>query len=178
MSTSPGQYTVRLPDGEDLLVDLQFEGGEYVARVGGELHHLSIRTGRHDLVEVIIDDQVFQLRGQNGSSRLVGALFDTSLHELSARDAGAEQLERAAMTSGVAVGNEERDILSPLTGMVIDCRVAEGQTVEAGQTLLVIEAMKMENRIASPCDGLVASVSAQSGKTVRVRQPLVRILPS
>ena len=177
MSTSPGQYSVQLPDGEDLLVELQFDGGEYVARVGGELHRVSIRSAPGGILEVVIDDQIFQLLGQNGSTRLAGALGDTSLHGLSARDAGVEQLKRAAATDVISSAARQREVLSPLTGLVIDCCVAEGQIVEVGATLLVIEAMKMENRITAPCEGRVVTMSTQIGETVRIHDPLVSILP-
>ena len=178
MSTNPGQYSVRLPDGEDLLVDLQFDGGEYVARVGGELHRLNVRSTPDGALEVLIDDQVFQVQGHNGSTRLVGAFGDACLHGLSARDAGLEQLESVSGADCIASVGQRKDVLSPLTGLVIDCCVVEGQTVEAGETLLVIEAMKMENRVAAACDGRVVAVSTRVGETVRVREALVSILPS
>jgi oxaloacetate decarboxylase alpha subunit len=55
---------------------------------------------------------------------------------------------------------------SPLPGTVVRVDIAPGQAVKAGQTLLVLEAMKMENDIVSPRDAVVESVSVTAGKTV------------
>ena len=50
-------------------------------------------------------------------------------------------------------------VVSPLPGVVVEVKVAAGDVVKAGQTVAVLEAMKMENDILAECDGVVASVS-------------------
>lgn len=58
------------------------------------------------------------------------------------------------------------NVLCPLPGTIIDVKVKEGDTVSAGQTLLVLEAMKMENNIDAERGGKVKSVVAKQGATV------------
>ncbi|QCX29020.1 biotin/lipoyl-binding protein [Nocardioides jishulii] len=57
-------------------------------------------------------------------------------------------------------------LLAPMPGSVISVAVEEGQQVTAGQTVLVMEAMKMQHTIAAPTDGVVASISVKPGSQV------------
>ena len=57
-------------------------------------------------------------------------------------------------------------VTCPLPGTVIAVKVKEGDTVSAGQTLVVLEAMKMENNIDAERGGVVKSVNVQAGATV------------
>ena len=66
-------------------------------------------------------------------------------------------------------------ITAPLQGTVLDVPVKAGQAVKAGQILVVIEAMKMENEVVAPADGTVASVSVQKGDAVAAGDPLVTL---
>jgi biotin carboxyl carrier protein len=53
-----------------------------------------------------------------------------------------------------------------MPGVVLDVRVSAGQTVSAGETLVVLEAMKMEHHMAAPADGVVAEVRVATGQQV------------
>jgi propionyl-CoA carboxylase alpha chain len=55
---------------------------------------------------------------------------------------------------------------APMPGVVLDVRVEAGQRVAAGQTLVVLEAMKMEHHMAAPADGVVAEVRVAAGEQV------------
>ena len=55
---------------------------------------------------------------------------------------------------------------SPMPGTVLDIKVAEGAAVTAGQVVLILEAMKMENEITAPADGTVASIPVAKGASV------------
>jgi len=56
--------------------------------------------------------------------------------------------------------------IAPMPGKVVELRVAEGDTVEAGQVLLIMEAMKMEHSVTAPQDGAVAQVTVAAGDQV------------
>ena len=66
-------------------------------------------------------------------------------------------------------------ITAPLQGTILDVAVSAGQAVKAGQILVVIEAMKMENEIVAPADGTVVSVSVQKGSAVASGDLLVTL---
>ena len=69
----------------------------------------------------------------------------------------------APAASGTAGGYA---IKTPLPGVIIDVKVNVGDTVAKGQTVAILEAMKMENNINSDRDGKVTSISVSKGETV------------
>ena len=60
-----------------------------------------------------------------------------------------------------------------MPGLVLSLKVAEGQAVSAGDPLLVLEAMKMENEIKAPFDAVVKSVNVSAGDAVQNGQLLI-----
>ena len=67
-------------------------------------------------------------------------------------------------TKPVSVGGTV--VNSPLPGVIFELKVKEGDSVKKGQTILVLEAMKMENAIESPVDGVVKSIKVAKGDSV------------
>ena len=68
-----------------------------------------------------------------------------------------------------AVGGAEDvpgQITAPLAGVVVEMRVAVGDEIEAGTTVLVLEAMKMQNEVQIPHDGTITAVHAEAGQNV------------
>ena len=62
------------------------------------------------------------------------------------------------------------DLKAPMPGLVLSISVGEGQQVSKGDSLLILEAMKMENVIKSPADGVIKSISVDQGQTVEKNQ--------
>ena len=72
-----------------------------------------------------------------------------------------------------AAGAGEQSVDAPMPGKIIEVKVSVGQAVKAGDTLLILEAMKMQNEIAAPADGTVKAVNVSAGQSVKVRESLV-----
>lgn len=66
------------------------------------------------------------------------------------------------------------DIKAPMPGMVLNILVGEGQAVKKGDSLLVLEAMKMENILKSPTDGVIKKVVTSKGTAVEKNQLLIQ----
>ena len=69
----------------------------------------------------------------------------------------------------------EGDVGTTMPGNIVDVLVAEGDTVEAGQAVLIIEAMKMETELQAPIGGTVAAVNAAKGDRVTPGEALIQI---
>ena len=64
-----------------------------------------------------------------------------------------------------------------MPGTVLLLKVAAGERVNAGQPLLVVEAMKMEHTVVAPIDGAVAELAVHAGQQVRLGQQLAVVAP-
>lgn len=80
-----------------------------------------------------------------------------------------------ARRSGHGHQHAAGELTAPMPGQVRAVNVSEGDAVTKGQTLLVLEAMKMEIRVQAPFDGQVSSVSVKAGQTVEREQILVKM---
>ena len=68
-------------------------------------------------------------------------------------------------------------VRAPMASTVVEVQVAAGDAVQAGQTLLIVEAMKMEHELRAEADGRVEAVLAQVGENVEAGDVLLRIVP-
>ena len=75
----------------------------------------------------------------------------------------------------VVVSAGQEVIEAPMPGNIWKIEVKEGDKVKAGDTLLILEAMKMENEILAPRDGVVSSINTTTGATVNTGDKLVVI---
>jgi biotin carboxyl carrier protein len=80
----------------------------------------------------------------------------------------------AAPTAPTGAGTAIRP---PMPGKLLEVRVTEGQTVAAGEVLVVLEAMKMRNELTAPIAGRIEGLAAKAGETVRPAEVLLRIVP-
>lgn len=72
-------------------------------------------------------------------------------------------------------GASANAVVAPLAGSVFKILVDEGDEIEAGQVLLVLEAMKMETEITAPKAGKVAAILVEKGTAVQGGQPLIEL---
>jgi len=79
----------------------------------------------------------------------------------------------AAPPAGAAPVNEEKVCRSPVSGIVVRVVAQPGQSLQAGDVLLVLEAMKMETNITAPIAGKVAAIKAKQGDGVQSGQVVV-----
>ena len=104
-------------------------------------------------MEVEVDGEVYAVR-----------ILSVEGESVLSADSGANLRPRGDMPGGVK---------SSIQGMVLDIKVQAGQKVSAGDTLLVLEAMKMENPVVSPVDGTVTEIFVENGAVVQSGDVLV-----
>ncbi len=74
---------------------------------------------------------------------------------------------------GLEADSGEISIRAPMPGLIVVIPVSEGETVTAGQTLVILESMKMQNELKAPRDGIVQRISVEPGQTVEQKKVLI-----
>jgi len=108
--------------------------------------------------------------------RTVEVVVDGWRFELEVEDAArAELRERATRTRPAGSRSGPLEVRAMIPGRVAAVTIAVGETVAAGDTLLVVEAMKMQNELRAPRDGRVEQVSVGVGETIDLGDLLVTL---
>lgn len=94
-------------------------------------------------------------------------------YQVEALDERARAIRDLSAASAVAAG--PAPLVAPMPGLVVRVSVEPGQTVSAGQGLVVVEAMKMENELRSPAAGTVKSVRVEPGTAVEKGTVLIEL---
>jgi biotin carboxyl carrier protein len=92
-----------------------------------------------------------------------------------ARPAAAAASDDSAPAADKAAVNKANAVKAPLPGVITDILVAEGDEVKAGDTVIVLEAMKMANNLAAEKDGKVTAICVKIGESVMEDDALVVI---
>jgi 3-methylcrotonyl-CoA carboxylase alpha subunit len=129
--------------------------------------------GSHDTYRVTVGSRVFELP----ASLLHRLAFLKHAGEITMQYEGKEyRLFDAAQRQHVR-RQHAGDLHAPMAGKVIRILVQPGERVSAGTTLLLLEAMKMEQPVVAPRDGVIADVLCHEGEQVTAGAELVRLAP-
>ena len=91
-----------------------------------------------------------------------GKAYDVAVEEIdggSAPVVSAAPAPAAAAPAPAAPVADGTKVTAPMPGTILDIKVSVGDTVEAGQAIMVLEAMKMENDVNAPCAGKILSIA-------------------
>ena len=146
-------YTVEIEEIGKSVYRVSVDGNEFT--VDGK------KTGLTNF-SLIVDNRSFEIEVDNKADEY-RVLVDGRNYRVNLMD------ERRVRTSGGIAGGavHGRQMVSvPMPGKVIAILVAEGDTVEKGQGLVIVEAMKMENEVRSPIAGEVKEIKVKQGDTV------------
>jgi biotin carboxyl carrier protein len=120
---------------------------------------------QHKDGRILVDGEVVKPAGER---------VDRARVELEGYVFEGEAAPTIALETGAAA-QDEVDVESPIPGTVDEVLVADGDEVEEGDTLVVVEAMKMKNEIGAPQEGTVEAVEVAAGEDVDQKQPLVTL---
>ena len=155
------KYVVRVGDEE---VEVTLDAG--IAAVGDLTAAASVTELEGTPVRMVtIGDEVHRVVARRGPTRGRYTLWlDGFRYEVEALD---ERTRAIRELSGATAGpSGPAPLIAPMPGMIVRVSVQAGDSVQAGQGLVVMEAMKMENELRASADGIVKHVLAQPGMAV------------
>ena len=174
-------------------VVLAAAGGAAHARTGfGDALAVTLHAGGGDTYGVTVADETFavsvELLGEQARVRVDGG----PLHSVPVAEANATLWfafegrtyafdDRTFAGAGAGRGSEASGapaLRSPMSGRIVDVRAVTGEPVRRGDVLVVLEAMKMEHRLAAPDDARVAAVPARAGAQTSAGDVLVAFEPT
>jgi len=150
-----------LVDGKPHRLELERAAGGWECRLDGRPVHFDGVIACPDVLSLLVDGRSYEIKREQtathlhlwvGSTRFVVELRDP----------------RSLRSRQQAASDEKgpRKIVAPMPGRVVRVLVAENSEVEAGQGIVVVEAMKMQNEIKSPKKGVVKKISTIPGAAV------------
>ena len=102
--------------------------------------------------------------------------YRATLHD-GAYEFGLQDPMKALLAAQGGAGGGGGTLSSPMPGKIVTVLVKEGETVAEGQTLLIMEAMKMQNELKANADGIVTKITAVEGATVETGAALLTLGP-
>jgi len=164
---------------------------KYVTAIGEREYIIEIVDERHILLDGALFEVDFNtvsgqpvysllLDGQSYESFVYSGeegwqvLLHGMLYLASVEDEREKRLRAAA--GGNIIERGEVHLRAPMPGLVIAVLVNEGQSVDKGEVLVILESMKMQNELKSPRPGTIARMRVRSGDSVEQRQTLLSVV--
>ena len=154
--------------GSALVVEYRQAGDEYTVTVSDKTLQAQILTAHDGALTLLVDGQLLRAHVVNDGPRTLVAIDGRVYEFLHAEKQTAQSRQREA-------GRLSPEIRSPMPGKILEVRVTEGVSVEAGQVLVVLEAMKMENALTAEGPARVRKIHVSSGELVDLGQLLVEL---
>ena len=151
----------------DISLETTSNGKDYQIVIGDKTISVEILRSENGRLDLLLDGQcVTAYVSSDGAKRWVTVGGQT--FALTKSTAGTRRAQHGH--------HAQNELTAPMPGQVRAVNVTEGESVTKGQTLLVLEAMKMEIRVAAPRDGVVGKLFVQQGQTVDREQALIEIV--
>jgi biotin carboxyl carrier protein len=162
------KYLVRL-DGVALEASLQEDAGRYLLAIGD-------RDLTADVMEVEPGIYSILLNGRSYEAKVASGPAGLSV-DVRGRHFTAEVVDPRRHTAGGASEGAQgrQQLAAPMPGKVVRVLASEGDLVEKGQGLIVVEAMKMQNEVRAPRSGRLISIAVRAGDTVTAGQTLASV---
>jgi biotin carboxyl carrier protein len=160
-------YVVNV-DGKEFKVDVRKDDAGYSVALDGKKKDVRIAHEEGSRFTLIINNRPYSIVVESDSQLLVNG-------EAYTVDVIDEQVQRMMKASPSMAQKKELAMKAVMPGLVIDVNVKEGDIVKEGDSLMIIEAMKMQNDMKAGRDGRVKKIHVKPGQTVNTGDVLITI---
>lgn len=162
-------------DGAEQQIELLREGERVSASVDGRRYELAVRETEAGTYLLIDDGRVYECRVESNRAQpdALEVHVRTETYALTLSD--PKRLRGGHGGAGGHGVDGSAQIIAPMPGKIVRVLVEQGAEVKAGDGILVVEAMKMQNEMKAPRDGIVTELHAASGATVNAGDVLAVI---
>ena len=157
---------------DDRTFDLSVDGekGSYRVSLGEKVHSVKVGRISENCLFLTIDGRGHRVFLAGESGQKVVWVGGRSYH---IQEAEAGLTRRSSPDQGPLDGKQV--ISSPMPGTIVQLNVSEGDKVQLGQSLVIVEAMKMENDMRSPIDGIIKKINFGAGDLVDAGVPIIEL---
>jgi biotin carboxyl carrier protein len=141
-----------LVNGEPRSVDFRVLAPQFYSIIMNNLSYELVIEERGDDIEVLMHGRLYNARVMDERAQLMAMR-----HALLMTDTG------------------DVNVKAPMPGLVVAVPVTVGQEVKAGQSVLILESMKMQNELKAPRDGVIGAIHVEPGQSVEQNKVLVTI---
>jgi biotin carboxyl carrier protein len=147
-------------EGKNYRLELNHSEGRWECRLDGRAIEIDAVLARRDVLSILMNGKAYEVKRERAP---------TDMHLWVGSSRYAAQVRDPRSLRGRASlddGRGPRKLIAPMPGKIVRVLVKENAEVDAGQGLLVVEAMKMQNEIKSPKKGVVRKMVAAEGASV------------
>jgi len=160
---------VTVLNNEQYEIEITRDGG---LLVNGEPREMDFLKLSPSLYSVIANNQSMEVVIEEDGNN-INVLLKGRMYEMQVLD---ERALMMAMRKG-GLGGGSGEVPAPMPGLIVTVPVEVGQEVEQGQTVVILESMKMQNELKAPTSGTIAQILVEAGQSVEKNAMLVVIEP-
>jgi biotin carboxyl carrier protein len=148
---------------------------DHHVRIGDRLIQVNFEpVSGQPVFSLIMDGKSYESFIYEGDEDSWQVLLRGRLFQVKVEDEREKRL-RVAASGGVSEGGEFM-MKAPMPGLIVALVVEEGQEVEKGQVLVILESMKMQNELKAPRAGKIGRIRVKAGESVEQKQTMLSIL--
>ncbi|NIM98522.1 MAG: biotin/lipoyl-binding protein [candidate division Zixibacteria bacterium] len=151
---------------------LEFKNGQYRVKLNDQDYVVDSSQISDNCLSLLVNGRAFTVYFAESDGK---KYFSIGGEQFCVQEAKSEGVQASDHDSSTVA--EAPVAASPMPGKVVKILVSQGDQVEKGQGLVIVEAMKMENELKSPVKGTVEKVNFKAGDLVDAAQPIVEIKP-
>ena len=151
-------------------IEVDFRDGKYLVTIGDRQYEIDSQPISENCLSLLVNEKAYTVFiVEEEGKKYISIQGEQFCVEEAKAETGARSIAESATLKGTPT------IAAPMPGKIVKILVGEGDKVEKGQGLVIVEAMKMENEIRSPSAGIVEKINFKEGDLVDAAEPIIEL---